>query len=218
MLRRGVMAVRGQAETRLKLGAAGAAGLLLFLALVHLKLYLYRSSNLYLFSNLLHIIHIYICICLHICICICICAYNRYMKPGEHFNPGWRSCGLAVKPRPRGGWSSSGTFSHIFLFVSFFSDSMLRWALISIQECPLWLFTVAHISHQVFAEFQENPRTRRSNGGGARAWKQCPGGKNLIPCDFWLGRVHTETEIFLRQRLPWVNLEVQQKKAQWCNL
>ena len=52
MLRRGVMAVRGQAETRLKLGAAGAAGLLLFLALVHLKLYLYMSSNLYLFPNL----------------------------------------------------------------------------------------------------------------------------------------------------------------------
>ena len=44
----GVMAVRGQAETRIKVGAAGAAGLLLFLALVrtsphtnYQKLYLY---------------------------------------------------------------------------------------------------------------------------------------------------------------------------------
>ena len=55
------MAVRGQAETRLKLGAAGAAGLLLFLALVHLKLYLYRSSNLYLFPNLYLSSYLYWC-------------------------------------------------------------------------------------------------------------------------------------------------------------
>ena len=38
-------------------------------------------------------------------------------------------------------------------------------------------FSVTKFSHQVFAEFQENPRTRRPIGGGAGTWKQCPDGK-----------------------------------------
>ena len=38
-------------------------------------------------------------------------------------------------------------------------------------------FSVTKFLHQVFAEFQKNPRTQRPIGGGAGTWKQCPDGK-----------------------------------------
>ena len=46
------MAVRGQAETRIKVGAAGAAGLLLFLALVSTSKYQKNRKKSGLLSNL----------------------------------------------------------------------------------------------------------------------------------------------------------------------